>query len=80
MSQAKNDASEKLMINANAQAPASERIPIIARPFVSDRAKKTLDIVCPFPTFVALVCFTNSNRVLGFWEQHQISNETNGNY
>ncbi|WPG97267.1 Hypothetical protein R9X50_00004000 [Acrodontium crateriforme] len=28
--------------------PASERIPIIARPFVSDRAKKTLDIVEKF--------------------------------
>lgn len=25
--------------------PASERIPVIARPFVSERAKKTLDIV-----------------------------------
>ena len=27
------------------QLKASEKIPIIARPFVSDRAKKTLDIV-----------------------------------
>lgn len=25
--------------------PASERIPVIARPFVSERASKTLDIV-----------------------------------
>ena len=25
--------------------PASERIPVIARPFVSERAKKTLDLV-----------------------------------
>lgn len=30
---------------AGDKVPASERIPIIARPFVSDRAKKTLDIV-----------------------------------
>ncbi|KAI9661585.1 MAG: hypothetical protein M1821_008823 [Bathelium mastoideum] len=48
MAQAKNDASEKLMVSANAQPPASERIPIIARPFVSDRARKTLDIVEKF--------------------------------
>lgn len=32
------------------QPKASDKIPIIARPFVSDRAKKTLDIVCiPIP-------------------------------
>lgn len=49
MSQAKNDASEKLMVSASATPPASERIPIIARPFVSDKAKKTLDIVCLNP-------------------------------
>lgn len=39
----------KIESNANvngANAPrASEKIPIIARPFVSERAKKTLDIV-----------------------------------
>jgi len=29
----------------NGHIPASERIPVIARPFVSERAKKTLDIV-----------------------------------
>ncbi|KAI9714835.1 MAG: hypothetical protein M1820_000124 [Bogoriella megaspora] len=45
---AKNEVSEKLMVSADAQPAASERIPIIARPFVSDRAKKTLDIVEKF--------------------------------
>ena len=43
---AKEEFSEKLMVNATGQVPASEKIPQIARPFVSDRAKKTLDIVC----------------------------------
>lgn len=41
----KIEASEKLLVGGGGQARASERIPIIARPFVSDRAKKTLDIV-----------------------------------
>ena len=45
MSQAKNDFSERLMVSASGQPTASERIPIIARPFVSEKAKKTLDIV-----------------------------------
>lgn len=46
-SQKKSEVSQKLMVNATgtAPAPASEKIPLIARPFVSDRAKKTLDIV-----------------------------------
>jgi len=43
---AQEEFSEKLMVNATGQVPASEKIPQIARPFVSDRAKKTLDIVC----------------------------------
>lgn len=29
----------------NGHVPASQRIPVIARPFVSERAAKTLDIV-----------------------------------
>lgn len=41
----KEDVSEKLMVSADGQPRASEKIPMIARPFVSDRAKKTLDIV-----------------------------------
>jgi len=45
MSQPKSEFSEKLMVNPTGQAPASEKIPLIARSFVSDRAKKTLDIV-----------------------------------
>lgn len=44
----KIEASQELLLggNGNSQPRASDRIPIIARPFVSDRAKKTLDIVC----------------------------------
>ncbi len=34
-----------LMNDAKGHIPASQRIPVIARPFVSDRAKKTLDLV-----------------------------------
>ena len=30
----------------NGHVPASQRIPAIARPFVSERAAKTLDLVC----------------------------------
>lgn len=45
--QQKSEFSEKLMVNATGEIPASEKIPMIARPWVSDRAKKTLDIVSP---------------------------------
>lgn len=42
----KIEASEELLLGNQSQQPrASQKIPIIARPFVSDRAKKTLDIV-----------------------------------
>lgn len=34
-----------LIAEGKSAGPASSRIPPIARPFVSDRAKKTLDIV-----------------------------------
>lgn len=34
-----------LLNSAAGHVPASERIPVIARPFVSERAKKTLDLV-----------------------------------
>lgn len=37
--------SEDLLQVSRGQLRASDKIPIIARPFVSDRAKKTLDIV-----------------------------------
>ncbi|KAF2755926.1 acyl-CoA dehydrogenase NM domain-like protein [Pseudovirgaria hyperparasitica] len=38
-----------LMVNSEkGYIPASERIPVIARPFVSERAKKTLDLVEKF--------------------------------
>ncbi|GAB7347674.1 hypothetical protein MBLNU459_g5242t1 [Dothideomycetes sp. NU459] len=44
----KNQFSEKLMVNATGQVPASQKVPMIARPFVSERALKTLDIVEKF--------------------------------
>lgn len=44
--QQKEEASERLMISASGNLAASARIPMIARPFVSDRAKKMLDVVC----------------------------------
>ncbi|GAB7360188.1 hypothetical protein MBLNU230_g7950t1 [Neophaeotheca triangularis] len=40
----KEEASEKLMISASGNLAASARIPMIARPFVSDRAKQMLDV------------------------------------
>jgi len=45
MSKAKNEFSEKLMVSASGQLAASQKIPQIARPFVSERALKALDIV-----------------------------------
>ncbi|QIW99592.1 hypothetical protein AMS68_005110 [Peltaster fructicola] len=50
ISEKKNDASQELLVNSSQgpQLRASDKIPIIARPFVSDRAKKTLDIVEKF--------------------------------
>ncbi|CAD0099391.1 unnamed protein product [Aureobasidium mustum] len=42
--QQKNDFSEKLMISADGQLSASQKIPQIARPFVSEKALKYLDI------------------------------------
>lgn len=43
--QKKNEFSEKLMISADGQLKASQKIPQIARPFVSEKALKYLDIV-----------------------------------
>lgn len=41
--------SQELLVNSEkGYVPASERIPPIALPYVSERAKKTLDIVRPF--------------------------------
>merc|ERR1712169_100797 len=37
-----------LLNSATGHIPASERIPVIARPWVSERAKKTLDLVEKF--------------------------------
>ncbi|KAK4501471.1 hypothetical protein PRZ48_007280 [Zasmidium cellare] len=44
----KIQASEDLLVGGKAGGKASEKIPVIARPFVSDRAKKTLDIIEKF--------------------------------
>ena len=41
----KEQASEELLVGAKGQLRASEKIPLIARNHVSERAKKTLDIV-----------------------------------
>lgn len=41
----KEQASEDLLVGSKGQLKASEKIPMIARGHVSDRAKKTLDIV-----------------------------------
>ena len=46
--QQKKEFSEKLMISADGQLSASQKIPQIARPFVSEKALKYLDIVSPF--------------------------------
>ncbi|GAB7343800.1 hypothetical protein MBLNU457_1771t1 [Dothideomycetes sp. NU457] len=46
--QKKEEVSEKLMISATGQLAASQKIPQMARPFVSERALKTLDIVQKF--------------------------------
>ena len=35
--------------SAAGHIPASQRVPVIARPFMSERALKTLDIVSPLP-------------------------------
>jgi acyl-CoA dehydrogenase len=41
----KEQASEELLVGSKGQQRASEKIPMIARGHVSDRAKKTLDLV-----------------------------------
>jgi hypothetical protein len=41
----KEEASEELLVGSKPSLRASERIPLIARSHVSDRAKKTFDIV-----------------------------------
>lgn len=43
--QKKNDFSEKLMVSASGAPKASERVPLLARAHVSERALKTIDIV-----------------------------------
>ncbi|KAF4548128.1 Acyl-CoA dehydrogenase-like protein 6 [Elsinoe fawcettii] len=48
MSSAKNNFSQDLLVSAGGQAKASQKIPLIARPFVSERALKTIDIVEKF--------------------------------
>lgn len=71
-----------LMNSPKGHVPASERIPVIARPFVSERAKKTLDLV---ERFVEEECIpadavfnqqlkedgeTHSSNVVGRFESH----------
>lgn len=47
----KIEASEELLVaGGGGGSRASDRIPFMARPFVSERAKKTLDLVCSYST------------------------------
>lgn len=65
--QKKNDYSEKLMISADGQLKASQKIPQIARPFVSEKALKYLDIVSSphdFPQSQALTEASSRSRSL----------------
>ncbi|PNS15567.1 hypothetical protein CAC42_826 [Sphaceloma murrayae] len=49
MSQSKNDFSQQLLVSSSkAQLPASQKIPLMAKPFVSEKALKYLDIVEKF--------------------------------
>ena len=45
----KIEAMEELLVGKNTPAVASSKIPIIAQPFVSERARKLLDVVCLHP-------------------------------
>ena len=56
----KEEASEELLVAGNkGSLRASEKIPLIARGHVSDRAKKTLDIVSGSHQFSRLHLCTN---------------------
>ena len=44
----KSDFSQSLLASSGKPQSAAERIPILARGAVSDRAKETLDLVPPF--------------------------------
>lgn len=61
--------------------PASERIPVIARPWVSDRAKKTLDLV---ERFVEEECVPSdmvvSQQIKQDGETHPSGNVTAGRF
>lgn len=50
MSQSKSDASQKLLVSDKGSRPqkASERIPVVVKPWVSERAMKMLDVVEKF--------------------------------
>ena len=60
----KEQASEELLVGNKGQLRASEKIPLIARGHVSDRAKKTLDIVCEDDRYCIVYSHANklSNR------------------
>lgn len=45
----KEQASEDLLVGSKGQMRASDKIPLIARGHVSERARKTLDIVGHMP-------------------------------
>ena len=60
----KEEASQELLVGNKGQLRASEKIPLIARGHVSDRAKKTLDIVREDDRYCILYPYPNklSNR------------------
>lgn len=57
---------------ASGHIPASQRVPIIARPFLSERAAKTLDIVCLFTLRGAQTIYLHFAQVEKFVEEECI--------
>lgn len=66
--QKKNDFSEKLMVSASGQLKASEKIPLIAKAYVSERAKQTLDLV-------SLLLFPRNNVLTTFQVEKFVEEE-----
>jgi hypothetical protein len=74
--QKKNDFSEKLMISADGQLKASQKIPQIARPFVSEKALKYLDIVSLPHHIIASITDRSVPQVEKFVEEECIPADT----
>ncbi|KAH0354550.1 acyl-CoA dehydrogenase NM domain-like protein, partial [Aureobasidium melanogenum] len=63
--QQKNEFSEKLMVSADGQLRASQKIPQIAKPFVSEKALKYLDIVEKFVEEECIPADAVFNQMIG---------------